>query len=215
MPPKKKLILFDFDGVIADSFSIAFEINKIIDPNIITKSDYQKHFDGNIYDCRKNNTSYGEEEIKRIDEEFFARYIPRMEEVKIFPDMKEVIAKLGKSYILIIISSTIRTHIIDFLKRNNITSYFKEISGSKIVDPNKTERIKMVFEKYGVKPSDCVFITDTLGDMREANSVGVQSIGVSWGFQDKNNLQKGNPVSIAEKPEDICLLVSSYFTQNE
>ena len=207
---KKKIILFDFDGVIADSFDIGFKINKIIDPKVVTKKDFQGLFDGNINDWVKD-TPYGEEEIKKINDDFFAKYIPQMKKVKMFPGMKEVIAELAKTYTLLIVSSTIISPIRDFLNRNNILSYFNDIVGSNFVDANKTERIKMVFEKYGVDAKDCVFITDTLGDIREAASLGIQSIGVAWGFQGKENLLKGKLLSIAEKPKDLLDIVSNYF----
>src|SRR3989339_1415110 len=203
---KKKIILFDFDGVIADSFDIAFELNKQIDPNITTENDFRRLFDGNINDWSKNS-SHTEEEIKKINDDFFARYIPQMKKVKMIPCMKEVIAKLGETHTLLIVSSTIISPIRDFLKRNKILSYFDDIVGSNFVDANKTERIKMVLKKYEAEAKDCIFVTDTLGDMKEAASVGVSSIGVSWGFQEKDNLLKGNPVCVVEKPEDLCAAI--------
>ncbi len=209
MEKKRKIVFFDFDGVIADSFSIAFEINKIIDPNIVSENDYRKLFDRNIAEWAVN--SIPKEELDKISREFFKKYIPQMKNVKIFPAMKKVIAKLGKIYTLFIISSTITSPIRDFLERNNILSYFNDILGSKFIDTNKTERIKTVFKNYGVGAEDCVFITDTLGDMREAASVGVQSIGVTWGFQKKENLTKGTPFSFAEKPEELLDIVPKYF----
>ena len=105
MKQKNKIILFDFDGVIADSFNITFEINKIIDHKIVTKEDFQNLFDGNINDWTKE-FSYGEEEIKRINNEFFAKYAPQVEKVKMIPGIKEVIVELAKTYTLLIISST-------------------------------------------------------------------------------------------------------------
>ncbi len=209
MEKKRKIVFFDFDGVIADSFSIAFEINKIIDPNIVSENDYRKLFNGNIAEWAVN--SIPREEMDKISRDFFEKYIPQMKNVKIFPAMKKVIAKLGKIYTLFIISSTITSPIRDFLERNNILSYFNDILGSKFIDTNKTERIKTVFKNYGVGAEDCVFITDTLGDMREAASVGVQSIGVTWGFQKKENLTKGTPFSFAEKPEELLDIVPKYF----
>ena len=210
MEKKRKIILFDFDGVIADSFSIAFETNKIIDSKIVTENDYRRLFNANINDWVKKS-SYTEEEIKRINDDFFAKYIPQMKKVKIFLGMKEVIVKLGKTCTLLIISSTIISPIRDFLERNKILSYFDNIVGSNFIDANKTERMKLVLKKYGVKPKDCVFVTDTLGDIREAASVGVKSIGVAWGFQGKENLIKGDPFRIVDKPGDLLSVITEYF----
>jgi len=80
---KRKIVFFDFDGVIADSFSIAFEVNKMIDPliSVGTENDYRKLFDRNINDWGKNS-AVAEKEVERINKEFFKRYIPQMKKVK-------------------------------------------------------------------------------------------------------------------------------------
>ena len=70
----------------------------------------------------------------------------------------------------------------------------------------------MVLEKYGIQPNDCVFITDTLGDMREAKAAGVGAIGVSWGFHSRETLSKDEPLRIVESPQDMPRAISDYFS---
>ncbi len=207
---KKKIILFDFDGVILDSFEAAFSTVRELDPAMSDEKSFRSYFDDNINSWRKG---LSEEEINKGDKMFFKRYLPRLRRSKIFPGMKEVISVLSKKYRLIIISSSISSPIVEFIKKYNLTSCFCEIMGND-VRLYKTEKIKTVFKKYGVEAKDCVFITDTLGDMREAASVGVQSIGVSWGFQEKENMLKGKPLCIAEKPKDLLDIVSDYLNKN-
>ena len=55
---------------------------------------------------------------------------------------------------------------------------------------SKVAKIQMILKKHGIKPAEAIFITDTLGDMREAIKCGVLSIGVTWGFHEKERLQK-------------------------
>jgi phosphoglycolate phosphatase len=207
---KRKIIFFDFDGVIADSFSVLFEINKQINPKIKTKDDYSNLFDGNINDWKKTS-SKSQEEIKKADDDFFARYAAQMANVKVIPGMEDAVRELAKPYALIIISSTITSLIDGFLRSNRMLSYFEEFDGDEIVHNNKTERIAAALEKYGAQPGDCIFITDTLGDMREAARCGIASIGVEWGVQKKENLRKANPFRIVEKPEELFQAVSDYF----
>ena len=207
---KKKIILFDFDGVIADSFEMAFEVNQIIDRSIVTKNDLRRLFDGNIYDQVK---LANKKESEKIHKEFFKMYIPRMKEVQVVSGMKEVITELAKTYTLLIISSTITSPISGFLEDHKIRHHFTEIVSGESFDTNKVERMKKVFEKYQSGPEDCVFITDTLGDMREATNVGVSSIGVTWGFQEEENLLRGNPFHIADSPGELLLVVTKYFKQ--
>lgn len=69
----------------------------------------------------------------------------------------------------------------------------------------------MVFAKYGVNSSNCVFITDTLGDLREASHTGVKAIAVDWGFHSRETLLKGEPFAIIDKPEELESAVSNIF----
>jgi len=71
----------------------------------------------------------------------------------------------------------------------------------------------MVLREYKAKPEDCVFITDTLGDMREAARCGVWSIGVTWGFHERERLEKGNFFAIVDKIEELSLTVQSFFSK--
>lgn len=213
MAKKRKIIFFDFDGVIADSFELAFKINREVLPGIVTKKDFQNIFNGNVNDWAMDRLRPAEE-IARMKKFFFTKYIPQIKKVKVFPGIKEIIAKLAEIYNLFVVSSSIKSSIRNFLSKNNILSYFNNIVGSDSLDLNKTERIKKILKKYGAEPKDCLFITDTLGDIKEAASLDIQSIGVAWGFQKKESLRKGKPLAIAQKPENLLVLASDYFKQN-
>ncbi|MFA4833654.1 MAG: HAD hydrolase-like protein [Patescibacteria group bacterium] len=204
---KEHFILFDFDGVIADSFNLAFEIQKMICPHL-DEDAYRKRFDRNINDCKE---PIHHTEQCRHDINFFAEYVPRMKnEVRIIPGIKEIIIELEKNYKLIIISSTITSPVRDFLLDHGLDRHFTEIMGNDVHE-SKVEKIKMVFEKFSAKPNDYIFITDTLGDMREASHFSIDSIGVSWGFQEREALLKGKPFRLVDKPSELLTAVSDYF----
>jgi len=177
MVSKNNFILFDFDGVIVDSFAPAFEVQKMICPHI-TEDIYRKRFEGNINDWEEPINVHTEE--CRHDIDFFTEYIPRMEkDARVVPGMQEIINQLEKDYTLIVVSSTITSPIKKFLESRNMASHFAEIMGND-VHTSKVEKIKMVFSKYNIGSDDCVFITDTLGDMKEASKLNVGTIGVTW-----------------------------------
>lgn len=203
---KRKFILFDFDGVIVDSFAAAFEVNKMLCPHI-TEDEYRRCFEGNINDYWQAPTHT---EKCRQDIDFFDGYIPRLKEVKIIPEMLKIIKTFSRLYTLIIVSSTLTSPIHELIKRYHAIPYFTEIMGND-VHASKVEKIKMIFSKYSAGPNQCVFITDTLGDMRESSQTGVGSIGVSWGFQKRETLLKGNPFRIVEKPKELLTAIPAYF----
>jgi phosphoglycolate phosphatase len=172
-------------------------------------SEYQKRFEGNINDWEEPINVHTEECRQDID--FFTEYISRMKnEVPVIPGMKKVIENLEKEYTLIVVSSTITSPIRDFLEEHGLVGHFTEVMGND-VHKSKVEKIKMVFEKHGVAANNCVFITDTLGDMHEAEKTGIDSIGVTWGFHTPQTLQHGNPFRLVEKPDDLPIAIASYF----
>ncbi|MFA6430582.1 MAG: HAD hydrolase-like protein [Candidatus Paceibacterota bacterium] len=205
---KKPFILFDFDGVIADSFGPAFEVQKMACPHL-TEEDYRRRFDGNINEWNKNSEKHTDECIQNFD--FFGEYIPRMKnQIMMVDGMGEVIRDFCDKYTLIIISSTITNPIKEFLQKNNLDYCFTEIMGNDF-HKSKIEKIKIVFEKYKTIPEECVFVTDTLGDILEAKHVGVKTIGVNWGFHKPETLMSGEPFELVDRPEELYSAVGRCF----
>jgi phosphoglycolate phosphatase len=205
----KKTILFDFDGVIADSFEAAFEVNKTLTPGL-TEERMKERFMGNINESIAKEM--GHDGAKKNNGNFFDLYVPKMMDARIFPGMLDTIKSLAEKYILIIISSTISSPIREYMESHDAARYFAEIMGND-VHKSKVEKIKMVFNKYGISAKDCVFITDTLGDLREAEKTGVEGIGVTWGFHSAEVLKRGNPVALVNTPEELALEIDKYFTK--
>ncbi len=46
-------------------------------------------------------------------------------------------------------------------------------------------------------------ITDTLGDLKEANQTGIKTIAVTWGVHQREKLKAGSPTVIIEEPTDL------------
>jgi phosphoglycolate phosphatase len=197
---KDKFVLFDFDGVIADSFNIAYSVTAMNQPGL-SEEEYRSYYEGNI-----NNSK------KKLDADFWERYVPKIkQEVKLFPHMPHIVRSMAQSYRLGIISSSVSDLISDVLKRESLDHLFETILGND-VHPSKVEKMKMMFEKYDTTPEECVFITDTLGDIREGEHVGVASIGVTWGFHSPEVLMRGSAFRLVNQPEEIVGAVSDYFT---
>ncbi|MDD5068583.1 MAG: HAD hydrolase-like protein [Candidatus Pacebacteria bacterium] len=209
---KKKYILFDFDGVIADSSEVSWDLNKKICATI-TRERWLEVFDGNVHDWDKNTAHWHSPDCKHEIFDWFAEYAPLMQQrVVIFPRVSGVVKKLAEKYTLFIISSSPTYLIEEFMQKNAIREYFADLLGND-VHTSKVEKIRMVFEKYKILPEQCVFVTDTVGDMREAREMDVDSIGASWGYHEHARLTKGNPYRIVHEPEALISAVSDYFAE--
>ncbi len=204
----KKTILFDFDGVILDSFASAYEVSSSIHPRL-TETEYKEAFEGNINDSHSHTHKCGPDCKKEID--FFTEYTPKVKvQARPFNEMPEIIKNLSEKYHLCIISSTVSPIIRELLSKFDLEKYFSDILGNDI-HTSKVEKTNQILNKYQLSPDDCVFITDTLGDIKEAKKAGVKSIAVSWGFHTVETLNKGNPIVIVNSPKELEERVNLFF----
>jgi len=201
----KKLIIFDFDGVIVDTFDLAFSIEHQVDPTL-TKEQYSKSCSRGAFDfCRE------EKEVLKVPAvvDFFAKYEPVVLNMECVSGIKEVIEKLAKDFSLAIVSSTPEKIIKKFLVKNVLDKYFSVVLGPE-TDRSKSKNINSLMKKFDFQPSECLFITDTVSDIKEATEVAVDSVAVTWGWQNRELLQAGKPWVIVENPkellEQICFL---------
>lgn len=67
---------------------------------------------------------------------------------------------------------------------------------------NKTVKFKLIEEKYNVNSHNILFITDTLGDIKEADIAGIPTIAVTWGFHDKSFFER-------EKHSNLVIIVDT------
>ena len=91
----KKVILFDFDGVIVDSFETAYSVSSkfIINPS---REHYRDRFMGNVYDSVKKENPNTDLEARL--KKYFNIYGPRLLTLPVIPGMTKVIKELAKKY---------------------------------------------------------------------------------------------------------------------
>lgn len=203
MRNKVSTILFDFDGVIVDTFEVSYESMKTVVPNPPDTDGYRSWFNGNIYDSE--DTKLSDVKVDK-DDPFFKIYAPLLVHLEPVSGIVEAIKQLHKDYRMVVISSTISSPIREYLDKHDLVRHFDKIYGGD-VHKSKVAKIKMVFTEFKVESDGCIFVTDTLGDMREAARMGIKSIGVTWGFQKLESLQKGNPIAIVDSPKELVELL--------
>lgn len=190
-----KIVLFDFDGVIVDTFEMCLKLGQRQYPDLNAET-YRDFSNGNVQELIAER----ERVSPRVDMfDYFAAYTPLMMEREPVKGIAQILHTLASKYPLIIVSATIESPIGDYLSKYDLSKYFAEILGRNN-GQSKTVKIQDVVTRYGVQAQNVVFITDTLGDLKEANKVGVKTIGVTWGFHQKERLARGNPNAIIEDP---------------
>ena len=63
-----------------------------------------------------------------------------------------------------------------------------------------------ILEKLGVDKKDSLFVGDTIVDMETGENAGVETVGVLWGFRDREELQRGRASYIVSTPNEILAI---------
>jgi len=128
---------------------------------------------------------------------------------KIREDYKKVLHELSNSHDLFIVSSGGTKNIQNCLKNNNLHQIFKEVLGAE-THKLKIDKFKYLFDNHDLCTDDCVFVTDTLGDILEANEIRLKTMAVDFGYHGKEVLQRGAPWKIVSKFDEITLLLTNF-----
>ena len=181
-----KAIIFDFDGVILDSFEFHRSAIKEFTGTYLSDEEFRAIHDGNFFEGKSdivNNTNWKDYRDFVYDNQ---------SKLKIEDNVKETLLELNKNYDLFIISSGGERNIKGCLTSNGLINTFKEVLGLES-DNSKLDKFHFIFDKYNIKSDECIFITDTLGDILEANKAKVKTIAVEFGYHQKERLEKGKP----------------------
>lgn len=208
MEQKNKAIIFDFDGVIADTFQFHREhLKKYLGVSFSVK-EYQDWQRGNVFNL--DNV----DEKKKLVSEKLVEYFKLIEKdhfkVKSFVGINEVVKKLSENFLLFMVTSSSIVNINNFLVKENLASCFVEILGVEF-HKSKSFKFKYILENYNLKKEEVLFVTDTSGDIFEANEVGINSVAVTWGFHTREILAESSPKFYVKKPVEILKVVGNCF----
>ncbi len=188
-----KAIIFDFDGVIHDTFELSFQVIKKTYPKL-SLDDYRDFFSGNVYKNNKARKGFSEVFFKQLDKEY--------KRLEIKGGIKKELLMLGNKFDMFIVSSNMEKIMNNYFSNNNISYIFKEVLGLES-HKSKIEKFELLLNKYELAKEDCVFVTDTLGDILEANKLDLNTIAVDYGFHERKRLERGNPIKIISSFNDI------------
>lgn len=84
-------------------------------------------------------------------------------------------------------------------------NYFDFILGYKESYQRKPspEGIMIIRERFGEDFSKIIYFGDSEVDMKCGRNAGIFTVGCSWGFRKREVLEKENPNTIIDRPEDI------------
>lgn len=200
-----RVLLFDYDGVIANSFYVVFNIfNSVCEKYGLPKMNKEEFvhlYDDNFYvDVVKRGMK--KEDIPKMVEDFRAGFLKN--EINKFDEIDKTVNELAKKNKIVVVTSSETSVVKEFLKRFGIK--VDEVLGAD-VETSKIKKIEAVKKKY--PNAQFAFITDTSGDIKEGKKAGVLCYGVTWGYHNEQQLMRQKPEKIFHSPQELL----NFFNQ--
>lgn len=203
-----KLLIFDFDGTIADSLELVIEL---------------------FYELTGRENDFNEEKratmqelpLRQLIKVLSVRpwHVPlllmrgrkkmaaRLKEVKVFDDMPRVIGRLHeKGYRLLVVTSNSEENVRAFLRANGMEGSFEQVYGS-VGLFRKKRLLKKIVRRSGMDTKDCWYVGDEARDVIAAHHAHIRIAAVSWGFNSRRLLEAHHPEAIAAKPSDLLRIL--------
>lgn len=214
-----KLIIFDFDGTLADTVgSICEAANKALCalgyPQRNEK--YVRHAigDGSRTLCRRllPEDARTDENIDALLREYNRTYGETYLHVhELYPEMTETIEELHRrGYLLAVFSNKQDAYVKELCHRLLPEGYFSEAEGQlegRPIKPDPATALE-ICHRLGVSPADAVMVGD--GDTDAALSLrgGLTPISVTWGFRTRKQLSAAGGYIFATHPSELLEILA-------
>jgi phosphoglycolate phosphatase len=188
-------ILFDFDGVIGDTWEDNWKLVQQLHPETSEQRYRIDHHLGNVFE--EPAVAFTPESASRYYQ-LYSTALSRRHIERSIPTIKN----LARLHTLHIVTSNCEEAIGRVLTDAGIRDLFTNLLG-KQTHPSKVEKFKTIIKTAGTSPQSCIFVTDTLGDIKEAKVVDLPTIAVSFGYHPREVLESGQPLAIVDTWEEL------------
>ncbi len=201
-----KVLLFDFDGTIADSFENFLSILKTLSQKYrlpqLTSSEIEALRDEDARNILKKfkipfyKIPFLARDMKKLQEENISK-------IHLFKEIPDTLKELKRrKYTIGIITSNSQKNVEMLLRKNKIADVFTYIhSDTSLFGKDKV--IKKFMKMHKLFANDVLYIGDEIRDIKACRKAGVKIAAVTWGYNSKKGLFQNNPDYILKKPLDL------------
>lgn len=209
----QKVIIFDFDGTIADTVDALVSIAN----RLAVQFGYVQITPEEL-GLLRNFTSreiikYSGISVFKIP--FLVKKVKselkdKIHEFKPIAGIQEALIELDKAgYKLGIITSNSQENVTEFLRNNKLDTLFDFIySGVTIF--GKTTIINNVLKQKQFKSQEVIYVGDETRDIEASKKANIKVIAVSWGFNSPEVLAKQKPDFLIHKPSELLTVIKSF-----
>ncbi|MCK5581013.1 MAG: HAD-IA family hydrolase [Candidatus Omnitrophica bacterium] len=203
--PKPHILIFDFDGTIADTHHYIINI-----ANRLCEEFHYKPIHPDEIEALKDKTS---QEIIRLLKvpllkipAILARakkeFHKGISNIQPIDGLTEILSQLNEqNFSMGILSSNSCENITKFLAENDLDFFNFIHTTSNVWGKNKS--LKKLIKELEFTADDIIYIGDETRDITAAKKLGVKVAAVTWGYNSSKVLEKHHPHFIVHSPEEL------------
>ncbi|NJL62694.1 MAG: HAD-IA family hydrolase [Methylacidiphilales bacterium] len=209
----KKVIIFDFDGTIADTVDALVNVaNRLaVEFGYIQITPEELAILRNL--TSREIISYSGISVFKIP--FLVKKVKselkdKIPELKPIDGIKEALTELkSKAHRLGIITSNSQDNVSEFLKINQMDDLFEFVySGVTIF--GKTTIINNVLRQKQIKLQEVIYVGDETRDVEASKKANIQVVAVTWGFNSYDILSRQKPDFLINHPDELLDVIQTY-----
>jgi phosphoglycolate phosphatase len=217
-PGRPKLLVFDFDGTIADTLGAAIAILNTLAGefgfHLLRPEDLERARDMRTRQLMKF-LNIPTRKMSRIARRGSEELHARIHAIQPLPGMPEALRELqAQGYSLGIITSNTEVNVQIFLENHRLGLFDFIRCSSKLL--GKARMIRSVMRRRRVRAADILFVGDETRDIEAAKKAGIRMAAVTWGYNSRRSLEAMKPDLVFESPAELVhYLANRYLAQSE
>jgi phosphoglycolate phosphatase-like HAD superfamily hydrolase len=198
------LIIFDFDGTIADSLEIFIETTNRLSKefgcqrNSPDQVDYFRMLNLRVMIQQIGIPSW---KLPFFLRRFYQEFSHLVVDLRLVDGMQETLLELKQqNHRLGIVTSNSRQNVEKFLHLQNLNYLFEFIYAGQLLS-GKTRSLQKLVKLNRATP--LLFVGDETSDVQAAKQAKITSVAVSWGFNHREALVAATPDFLIDHPEQL------------
>ena len=215
---ENQLIIFDLDGTLLNTIGdLAVGCDHMLSLRGLPTHSYEEYctFVGNgimrLVERALPEELRTEEYVKAARRDFVEFYIDNIDNHTVpYEGMVELVEQLQtKGAKLAVASNKFQAGTEKLIRKFFPTIEWVEICGNREGVPLKpdTALVDMIIEKAGVERKNCTMVGDSAVDIHTARNATIRSVGVSWGFRSREELEQAGADHITDTVEELTTLL--------
>lgn len=208
MKNKYKILIFDFDGTIADSLGVLLRAYASLAEELSLKELSYKDIDTLRNLPPQEILKFVGVPLYRLPEFLLkgrAKYKEFMGDLEPIPGIPFALIELQKKYQMHIMTSNDQDIVLSFLNTHKI-SCFESVTSERNIFGKDTS-LKKVMGQLNVLPQEVLYIGDEVRDIEACQKIGVDICSVSWGLNTYGILKKHDPTHLLKQPQELLSLL--------